>query len=45
MSYVRPVRVDELVEWLNSVNVEDIEGLAQALTERFDIITTSNSPA
>lgn len=55
MSYVRPVRVDELVKWLKDnfgiVTDSDLDivvcsgVLAEALVSRFDIIMESSTPS
>lgn len=51
MSYVRPIRKDELVEWLHAHFPEfddsldvDPDLLATELIEAFDVITTSHKP-
>lgn len=43
MSYVRPIRVDELIKWIKDNGYDEVsaETLAQALVDTFDIITTS----
>lgn len=48
MSYVRPVRLSELVDWLFGEGVDDentdVEALAQAMINKFDILTYSMEP-
>lgn len=44
MSYLRPIRKEELAEWLNLVEYDtlDAEYLAHLLIDKFDILITSN---
>lgn len=46
MSYIRPVRIDELVQFLTDYGVaaSNAQELAEGLIDRFDIITESMSP-
>ena len=47
MSYVRPVKRKELIDWLLSLgylNESFVDDLADDLIERFDVITTSAQP-
>lgn len=47
MSYIRPVRLEELVAWLvenEYVNALEATALAAALIERYDVITEASTP-
>lgn len=51
MSYLRPIRKDELTTWLLENGPEDAgywdvdaPALAQKLIDKFDILTYSNTP-
>lgn len=45
MSYYREVVEQELVKWLvENLDADTPEELAKRLIERFDVLTTSNSP-
>lgn len=45
MSYLREVRVEELIDWLDRNDYHQIDStdLAQRLVDRFDILTTSHT--
>lgn len=46
MSYVRPIRKEELVKWIydHGLAEADTETLAEALVAEFDIITEAHTP-
>lgn len=47
MSYVRPMKINELTQWIlerTSLDTLEAETLAQDLIDTFDVITTSDSP-
>jgi hypothetical protein len=44
MSYLRPARPEEIRDFLLSHADLDAQEMAEALSERFDILTLSNSP-
>lgn len=44
--YIRPIRVEELVQWLEGIDHENyvVEDLAQMMVDKFDILISSTSP-
>ena len=44
MSYLRPIRKEELIEWLEAIDYEAllIEDFAQKLIDKFDMLVVSN---
>lgn len=44
MSYLRPIRKSELVEFLQENFDVPVEELAQIMINKFDILTPSNTP-
>lgn len=44
MSYLRTIRIEELIDWLNLNEYDSLEvdDLAQRLVDKFDILIVSN---